>query len=160
MYNVCICMRFDQTTLNSFIVCVLNVGKPGWKLLGWFYVWESYLQKTKSQPPLHSKTVWFNEFTANVKETENRTKKSRTEKKKWEKLVNYYMGVSKNNGTPTSSHFNRGFHYKPSILGYPYFWKHPYVYFPQISLDIYFWQTTTTNLGIQSTKRKPTRNQG
>ena len=23
--------------------------------------------------------------------------------------------------------FNRDFHYKPSILGYPYFWKHPYV---------------------------------
>ena len=23
-------------------------------------------------------------------------------------------------------HFNRVFHYKPSILGYPYFWKHPY----------------------------------
>ena len=31
------------------------------------------------------------------------------------------MGVSKNNGTPKSSHFNRVFHYKPSILGYPYF---------------------------------------
>ena len=24
-------------------------------------------------------------------------------------------------------HFNRVFHYKPSILGYPYFWKHPFV---------------------------------
>ena len=38
------------------------------------------------------------------------------------------MGVSKNNGTPKSSiiiHFNRVFHYKPSILEYPYFWKHP-----------------------------------
>ena len=23
-------------------------------------------------------------------------------------------------------HFNRVFRYKPSILGYPYFWKHPY----------------------------------
>ena len=29
---------------------------------------------------------------------------------------------------PKSSHFNRVFHYKPSILGYPYFWKHPYVF--------------------------------
>ena len=39
------------------------------------------------------------------------------------------MGVSVNRGTPKSSilnHFNRGFHYKPSILGYPYFWKHPF----------------------------------
>ena len=32
------------------------------------------------------------------------------------------MGVSKNRGgPPKSSHFNRVFHYKPSILGYPYF---------------------------------------
>ena len=23
-------------------------------------------------------------------------------------------------------HFNRVFHYKPSILGYPSFWKHPF----------------------------------
>ena len=35
------------------------------------------------------------------------------------------MDVSKNNGTPKSSIFNWVFHYKPSILGYPYFWKHP-----------------------------------
>ena len=38
-----------------------------------------------------------------------------------------YMGVSKNSGfSPKSSIFNRVFHYKPSILGYPYFRKHPY----------------------------------
>ena len=36
-----------------------------------------------------------------------------------------YMGVSKNRGfSPQIIHFNRVFHYKPSILGYPYFWKH------------------------------------
>ena len=38
-----------------------------------------------------------------------------------------HMGVSKNNGIPQIIHFNRVFHYKPSILGYPSFWKHPYV---------------------------------
>ena len=27
---------------------------------------------------------------------------------------------------PQIIHFNRVFHYKPSILGYPSFWKHPY----------------------------------
>ena len=27
--------------------------------------------------------------------------------------------------TPQIIHFNRVFHYKPSILEYPYFWKHP-----------------------------------
>ncbi len=37
-----------------------------------------------------------------------------------------HLGVSKNSGTPKSSHFNRVFHYKPSILGYHYFWKHPF----------------------------------
>ena len=34
------------------------------------------------------------------------------------------VDVSENNGTPQIIHFNRVFHYKPSILGYPYFWKH------------------------------------
>ena len=29
---------------------------------------------------------------------------------------------------PQIIHFNRVFHYKPSILGYPYFRKHPYLY--------------------------------
>ena len=32
------------------------------------------------------------------------------------------MGVS---GTPKSSIFNRVFHYKPSILGYPFFLETP-----------------------------------
>jgi len=36
------------------------------------------------------------------------------------------MDVSENSGTPKSSHFTRVFYYKPSILGYSYFWKHPY----------------------------------
>ena len=35
------------------------------------------------------------------------------------------MDVSENGGTPKSSYFNRVFRYKPSILGFPYFWKHP-----------------------------------
>ena len=41
-----------------------------------------------------------------------------------------HMGVSKNRGTPKSYiliYFNRVFHYKPSILGYPFFPKHPYI---------------------------------
>ena len=37
------------------------------------------------------------------------------------------MGVSKNRGAPQIIHFNRVFPYKPSILGYHHFWKHPYV---------------------------------
>ena len=40
-----------------------------------------------------------------------------------------YMGVSvfPKIGVPPNHDFNRVFHYKPSILEYPYFWKHPYV---------------------------------
>ena len=35
------------------------------------------------------------------------------------------MGVDKNRGiSPQIIHFNRVFHYKSSILGYLYFWKH------------------------------------
>ena len=37
-----------------------------------------------------------------------------------------HMGVSENRGTPQIIHLNRGFHYKPSILGYHYSWKHPH----------------------------------
>ena len=29
---------------------------------------------------------------------------------------------------PQIIHFNRVFHHKPSISGYPYFWKHPYMW--------------------------------
>ena len=39
------------------------------------------------------------------------------------------MDVSKTGGfSPQIIHFNRVFHYKPSILGYHYFWKHPYTW--------------------------------
>ena len=39
-----------------------------------------------------------------------------------------YMGVSENGGfSPQIIHFNVVFHYKSSILGYPYFWKRPYL---------------------------------
>ena len=45
------------------------------------------------------------------------------------KWLGKHMGVSENSGfSPQIIHFNRVFHYKPSILGYPYFRKHPYIY--------------------------------
>ena len=37
------------------------------------------------------------------------------------------MGVFLKWWYPQIIHFKRVFHYKPSILGYPYFWKHPYL---------------------------------
>ena len=48
------------------------------------------------------------------------------------------MDVSENSGFyPQIIHFNRDFHYKASILGYPYFWKHPYVYVLFISPNLF-----------------------
>ena len=38
----------------------------------------------------------------------------------------YIWVFPKIGGTPQIIHFNRVFQFKPSILGYPYFWKHPY----------------------------------
>ena len=39
-----------------------------------------------------------------------------------------HEGVSENRGvSPQIIHFDRVFHCKPSILGYPYFWKHPWI---------------------------------
>ena len=44
-----------------------------------------------------------------------------------EVIFGIYMDVSKNSGfSPQIIRFNKVFHYKPSILRYPYFWKHPY----------------------------------
>ena len=45
------------------------------------------------------------------------------------------MGVSKNRGTPKSSILIRVFHYKPSILGYPCFWKHPHDFLIEVQRD-------------------------
>ena len=43
-------------------------------------------------------------------------------------MLRCYMGVSENGGfSPQIIQFNRDFHYKSSILGYPCFWKHPYI---------------------------------
>ena len=43
------------------------------------------------------------------------------------KIMPKYMDVYKNSGfSPQIIHFNGDFHYKQSILGYHYFWKHPY----------------------------------
>ena len=49
------------------------------------------------------------------------------------KCCNLYGCFSENSGFSTQIiQFNRVFHYKPSILQYPYFWKHPYT--PQTTL--------------------------
>ena len=48
----------------------------------------------------------------------------------WKFQKELYMGVSKNMGAPQIIHSNRVFHYKPFILGFPYFWKHPYTTSP------------------------------
>ena len=55
----------------------------------------------------------------------------------WLLYQDSYVCVSKNRGTPQIIHFNRVFHYKPSILGYHYFWKHPYVFSIVLGIHIF-----------------------
>ena len=63
-------------------------------------------------------------------------------------------GVSKNSGTPKSSIFNRVFHYKPSILGYHYFWKPPNCL--QLDLPNCPWQAPCTAIPKpEDTRRNP-----
>ena len=45
----------------------------------------------------------------------------------WYSIIYIHIGLSKHGGTPKIIHFNRIFHYKPSILGYPHFTKPPYI---------------------------------
>ena len=63
------------------------------------------------------------------------------------KKIDCDMDVSENSGfSPQIIHFNRVFHYKPSILGaHPYFWKPPYAYMKmiQIVLMLYAQDTST-----------------
>ncbi len=52
----------------------------------------------------------------------------------------YYIhiyGCFQKSWYPQIIHFNRDFHYKPSILGCPYFWKHPYMYHMSYDICIY-----------------------
>ena len=59
------------------------------------------------------------------------------------------MDVSENNGTPQIIRFNKVFHYKPSILGYHYFWKHLHVvdcFMVDVCQYIPYMDTMATNL--------------
>ena len=49
-----------------------------------------------------------------------------------------FLGVSQNSGfSPQIIHFSLGFPlYKPSILGYPYFRKHPHIVIQPLNLEI------------------------
>ena len=58
-----------------------------------------------------------------------------------------YMGVSENSGTPKSSISNRVFHYKPSILGYLYSWKHPHI--PPVMVMMVIFCQSSAGPGIQ-----------
>ena len=74
--------------------------------------------------------------------------------------VRKYMGVSKNRGTPKSSILIGIFHYKPSILGYHYFWKHPYIHIPLLKYMSYLYIYTiytneyTFTVGINTHKKQ------
>ena len=48
-------------------------------------------------------------------------------KKHFPNVQKVYGCFQKQGWAPQIIHFNRVFHYKPSILVHPYFWKHPYL---------------------------------
>ena len=54
-----------------------------------------------------------------------RSLKQHSQKK--QRIENWDIWVFPKIVVPPIIHFNRDFHYKPSILGYHYFWKHPFL---------------------------------
>ena len=64
---------------------------------------------------------------------------------------------------PKSSIFNRVFHYKPSILGYPCSWKHPYSTLPETNsspLTLGVWETIPFFLGWPIFRGHPSLGEG
>ena len=72
---------------------------------------------------------WFREGLRSLPSVDvwqNRDPANEWSQMKWDPQIKQYMDVSENSGTPKSS-ILIGFsiiNYKPSILGYHYFWKH------------------------------------
>ncbi len=69
------------------------------------------------------------------------------------KIIHIWMFPKRDN--PQIIHFNRVFHYKPYILGYPYFWKHPHIYrlFPEMVV-LWYPPKIIYCIRFPSTKRK------
>ena len=76
--------------------------------------------KQGSETELYKDSRIFNFFTWRIN-----TKDSSTDE--WDDRFD--MDVSENSGTPKSSILIGFFIFSPSILGYPYFWKRPYMCF-------------------------------
>ena len=94
------------------------------------------LSKSKNGPqPLHPAHPPFEPSTWPMMSSNGLPKKNTQKTNKptsWQRL---YMDVFKNSGfSPLIIHFNMVFQYKSSILGYPYFWKHPYKYLESFRL--------------------------
>ena len=66
-------------------------------------------------------------------------------------LLRDEVDVSENSGTPKIIVFNRVFHYKPSILRYHYFWKHPCwtqrrtIRYEKLELEVTVYPSVTKN---------------
>ena len=66
-------------------------------------------------------------FTREILASQVGTSGNATVKTVWKEMrfLIHLDGCFQKKWYPQIIHFNRVFHYKPSILGYPYFWKHP-----------------------------------
>ena len=65
--------------------------------------------------------------------------------------LNLHLDVSEKRGfSPQIIHFNSVFHYRPSTLGYPYFWKHPFVFVCVFTMVFSEWE----KIGLQFHQQK------
>ncbi len=94
----------------------------GWTLHGIRFFFVSDVSTTSVVVDQRDGVRWFS---TNLRSCKSAFDRSRVW---WTKI---HLGASKNRGGPKASIKNRVFHYKPSILGYHYFWKHPF------SKDVY-----------------------
>ena len=88
--------------------------------------WHVYISLRQSRQPLFAPTPasW----------STGRTASSNNHKDTWNCKTSIWM-FPKIVVPPNHPSKNRVFHYKPSILGYPYFWKHPYELTPEVELS-------------------------
>ena len=87
-------------------------------------------QKTTKNPPPDPRPWFFKNRSTSPEVLTHEDSTKSPKETTWKFQKELYMGVSKNMGTPQIIHSNRIFHYKPFILGFPYFWKHPYTTSP------------------------------
>ena len=102
-----------------------NTYLPIWRDITWREFWLCKIHDRENSPFINSNSCpnWAYHANKDLHEGPNMQTNKRINK-----LI-YIYGCFQKKGYPQVINFNRIFHYKPSILGYPYFWKHPYIFY-------------------------------